>query len=738
LNEIVESSSDETDWSEKFVDINADSSSQTLLYPPLSVRTDAQRRTQITLLQCVIRLIVSEFNGNFDQLETLHEQFILEIESKNERRIEILNDLGREDSSIFHGLGETANCTKKNIEQDGGDNQGIPTALDDASRALMDMMNGTLKSKKKVLLKVSIRREPWMIDVAYDDMTIEQRHRFDECRRKEQESAEQIEKSRAALDFELQTLSDEILGAVGTFDTKLESISTMRRNTLSLICTYELYILQLEKALVQNEKHRTICSDMQNQLLNLQEKQQKLSVIAVTTQMKLRKFQDECNIFAEQCKALDRGFRRKIQQYSKVPLDQQTLKILFGLFKKGNADQIIQRGLRESFENNSQEGKTKSLDKDNLQREVNLMTTEAVKTTQHDKEKLIIFINLSNDPFPEAVPLEKTSNRPQNEPLQLANVPENCQVTKELLDGLQIMRDERLLYEETTKNAAEAELQVRTEYDAANQMLDSCTLQVSNLRKELNEAVQKARNEISQGDVLVQIKQGQDETTSTTYPSYPNSILIPSSLITEANELIISLSEQKISFLKKTQKFRKEIQFMHWCHEYLDLLIADAKESYIDYQFLHIDKKLMKYLAGIKEESDEVKMSRAEAKQEKRTNMHIQIVEKMQHECRALQNGIDAKDAENNILKQRIHELQSEVIEMSKRDIRNIDLTKKSTNAAENMKYITERLKLVSQIKLQAEEVVELEKEVSRLKRKTFPTFPGSTSIRRKNPDEKD
>jgi len=209
-------------------------------------------------------------------------------------------------------------------------------------------------------------------------------------------------------------------------------------------------------------------------------------------------------------------------------------------------------------------------------------------------------------------------------------------------------------------------------------------------------------------------------------------------LITEANELIISLSEQKISFLKKTQKFRKEIQFMHWCHEYLDLLIADAKESYIDYQFLHIDKKLMKYLAGIKEESDEVKMSRAEAKQEKRTNMHIQIVEKMQHECRALQNGIDAKDAENNILKQRIHELQSEVIEMSKRDIRNIDLTKKSTNAAENMKYITERLKLVSQIKLQAEEVVELEKEVSRLKRKTFPTFPGSTSIRRKNPDEKD
>ena len=54
------------------------------------------------------------------------------------------------------------------------------------------------------------------------------------------------------------------------------------------------------------------------------------------------------------------------------------------------------------------------------------------------------------------------------------------------------------------------------------------------------------------------------------------------------------------------------------------------------------------------------------------------------------------------------------------------------------MKYTTERLKLVSQIKLQAEEVAELEKEVSRLQRKTFPIFPGSTSIRRKNPDEKE
>ena len=52
---------------------------------------------------------------------------------------------------------------------------------------------------------------------------------------------------------------------------------------------------------------------------------------------------------------------------------------------------------------------------------------------------------------------------------------------------------------------------------------------------------------------------------------------------------------------------------MHWCHEYLDLSIVDAKEGYIDYQFLHIDKKLMMYLAGIKEESDEVKMFRAES-----------------------------------------------------------------------------------------------------------------------------
>ena len=71
------------------------------------------------------------------------------------------------------------------------------------------------------------------------------------------------------------------------------------------------------------------------------------------------------------------------------------------------------------------------------------------------------------------------------------------------------------------------------------------------------------------------------------------------------------------------------------------------------------------------------------AKQEKRTDMHKKTIETMQHKCRALQNGIDVKDAENISLRQRIHELQLEVMEKSKRDNNSMDLTKKSANEHE-------------------------------------------------------
>jgi hypothetical protein len=135
-----------------------------------------------------------------------------------------------------------------------------------------------------------------------------------------------------------------------------------------------------------------------------------------------------------------------------------------------------------------------------------------------------------------------------------------------------------------------------------------------------------------------------------------------------------------------------------------------------------------------------VELTHTALQQDKRKNIHDQLLAKIERKRLALQKCIDARDAENNRLKRLIEELHSKGTALNEKKIVSMTSMKKRHDDSEaKMKYITERLKLVSQIKLQDEEIDILTNELARLKRKTCPIFSDATASKRgNNPDERD
>ena len=81
------------DGCDSYIDIDHNCPHYYLLYPPLAVRTDGQRRTQLIILKGLIRNIAINFNERFERLRQEKNQCILQIEERNIRIKDIMQEL---------------------------------------------------------------------------------------------------------------------------------------------------------------------------------------------------------------------------------------------------------------------------------------------------------------------------------------------------------------------------------------------------------------------------------------------------------------------------------------------------------------------------------------------------------------------------------------------------------------------------------------------------------------------
>jgi hypothetical protein len=131
-----------------------------LLYPPMAVRTDFQRKTQCMLLSEVIREHVFKFNEEFDLLLAEKKKVTQVLKDKIDRAHDILHTLGRLNEIATFSFEHAPKVLPDNLYAD-SNGQPIPPVQYDEShkmvcvdqdyeRGLMHMMGGKLKGKREV------------------------------------------------------------------------------------------------------------------------------------------------------------------------------------------------------------------------------------------------------------------------------------------------------------------------------------------------------------------------------------------------------------------------------------------------------------------------------------------------------------------------------------------------------------------------------------------------------------
>ena len=105
----------------------------------------------------------------------------------------------------------------------------------------------------------------------------------------------------------------------------------------------ELYMINTaHSSFIYEDSYKTV-DELYQELLCLNNKLQNFVSISKRIQDELRTLKNEFTKLSEEDKAMERSFRKNIQISSPIPLDQDTVKMLFGLYNKRNERDIIDK-----------------------------------------------------------------------------------------------------------------------------------------------------------------------------------------------------------------------------------------------------------------------------------------------------------------------------------------------------------------------------------------------------------
>jgi len=358
---------DNDDVFDSFVEVSDDLPTHMMLYPPLYIRTDGQRRMQIILLKEHAREVAKDFNNRFQAALLEKENTLGLIEGINERIQEILVELNCNDEifspslhdteipdSILHVKEteiESAKCEsaaerleREKLEEEQASKQ---AQSDDApERALMEMMNGTLEVKKQIAQE-PLQRPSWMDEISPEEMSEDQQKEVATYEEKEKERVQALEEHRQALTLELKKLRSEINDIASAFDKSVVSLQSDRFQVRNVIAQNELYQTRLANSIFRNYDNIKATIVLEEEIESKRKELTGLSASSARLQKELDKLKDDLNIKIENDKAMERSFRKSIQKVATDPLDQETVKLLLELFRsRGDTNAQNQRHQR--------------------------------------------------------------------------------------------------------------------------------------------------------------------------------------------------------------------------------------------------------------------------------------------------------------------------------------------------------------------------------------------------------
>lgn len=738
-----------------------------LIYHPMAARSPNQKRTQILLLQELVRMVRLRFNKAFDDLRHAKEDEMDKINGRNARIREIMADMGEETEFFQPSLADDevpervlaveqdeigferyiTEAERKRLEEEERRRaEAAGKHKDDApERALMDMMNGTLEAKDELSkLESDLVREPWMDELSEAEMTEEQRKQLAEFEATQKAVMEEKAKQRKALEAELKKLKSEVKEIVSNFDARVAKLSNDYLAVLQYCNAQELHMSRLAMA-VQEREDGALREE------RLLEKLDQLCDVRDDIADKHDAFQERYDAFVEahenierNDKAMDKNFRTSLQQVSGT-LDGETMKIMVGLFKQRAHGQRSSsfgggsstHGGRSTRPHPSFVSRRRSQPGADSTRTGSKAGGDSMKSAMKSALDDVDAQKRTLDPFADedvSGPTEEEQEAKEREealaPLSLeADCPEGFEVDEATWAHLQDLRTQKIESElelrKSRRNLSDLEAAL-TELGDQLDLAEDKIAEVQNRRELLLEQRAVAGSNL---ELLVRLQQGQDEMESEgVVTDYSDAILINRRVVEEANSSIRALGSEVVDTLESIKEFRKNINHMLWEHRFLEATAIDTEEHYTDLHMLRVTKTLQEFLkGGDLAERRRRDIEKADAKLEHVRASHTRSQQKLRKQLQKGRRQLRARAEENERLQAQLKELNASVsVRASIQESRSAGrggAADPKARASQRMKAITTRRKLIDLARAQTDEIEFLRQELDRLRQRTFPSF---------------
>ena len=293
--------------------------------------------------------------------------------------------------------------------------------------------------------------------------------------------------------------------------------------------------------------------------------------------------------------------------------------------------------------------------------------------------------------------------------------------------------------------------QLSASYGEMKKKLDDMTLQdgdysasITALKTQRDETVRQLNRVITDIEIVVALKQGQDEVDKdAVVTDYSEALLLPVNVVDKYNSRILELGKEKIAVLNKIKQFRRKINLVGWEAVYMRMEATHLEEYYTDLQLFRVTRDLQQVIRGGINNAEQVKerIDRVQTRKDflsKDSEAKLNKLRRLQDQCR-LQN--EERLEENFKLEKKIIDLRRQVEERDKvRQSRKESQGLQGDPAASTMlkmKKVVARRQLVDTARAQAEEIDFLRQELDKFRQKTFPSFLRATRTRlAANPDE--
>lgn len=718
-----------------------------LVYVPQVTRTSIQKRNQMLFLKEIVKRIKDRFNATFAHLQQEKEDIVQFVNSRNERMQEILTELHiHEDiwrpkmaqderkNNIITVYPEELTSTPYESEavklqrQKEAEERALKQQSDEnevtKTRALDDMMHGTLEVKRDVLAEaLSTHKPAWMDELTPAEMSESQLKEFDAYKEKLRALQEQQAHYKKTLEQEMKKLKSEIVETCKFFNDKLENIGKEKILVGKEVLSQEMYIAMIANTVVKAESCRTKLKKTEESLQITRKERTELKSRIEKFAKNYEELKNKLLAIQEDEKSMEKTFRRDLQNLCNNTFDQESLKVFTQLYRHRvyprahhNGQTMLggdndQSEIDVSASGNSSRMK-RSKDVSGKQHSAtggkhNRSQSKAGKTAKAGGGKMKASRNVSaggggggnsmtnaamgpmqqaaqalrsqeteapsykeKDPFYGPilyVQKQKKSHEavlPILAPLSMeADCPEGFVVDQFSWAKLQELRNARM------EKEIEGKLLMNELHETKSklQVLDDEEVQFTGLvnetRGQRDSTQDQLKNVETNLTMLIRLLQGQDEVDSdAAVTDYTSSALLPCDVIGKYNSRIKELGSEKIGVLSKIKLFRRKINAIAWEARHQGYQAKHFESYYTDLQLFRVTRDLQKViLEGADAFNQKERVEKINTRKDYLQKEHQGRNAIILEKLEAFQKQIREREVECRGLQEQIAELDSQV-----------------------------------------------------------------------------